>query len=63
MTTTTRDKIAAQDRVLAAIIAAASVQGTAPEVAAEIRAIGSGLAAKWGVKHADLPDTRRSAGQ
>lgn len=60
---TVRDKIAAQDRALAALIAESKMSGVTPAVAAEIRAIAAGLAAKWGVRHADLPDTRRSAGQ
>lgn len=58
----TRIKFAAQDAVLAAIADKAK-QCADSVLAAEIRDIGSALASKWGVKHGDLPDTRRSAGQ
>lgn len=59
----TRVRITAQDAVLLSIISAAALPGTEPEVAKAIREIGAKLAKQWGIKHADLPDTRRDAGQ
>lgn len=59
--TTTRDRIAAQDQVIASLIAASKAQDAPAAVSAEIRAIAASLAKKWGIAHADLPDTRRTA--
>lgn len=60
----TRLRYAAQDRIIAAIAyMAANAPDLEPDMVAAIRTEGAKLAAKWGVKHADLPDTRRSAGQ
>lgn len=60
----TRAKIAAQDRILDCIVGAfKSALDAEPEVAAEIQWVGAKLAKQWGIKHADLPDTRRSAGE
>lgn len=60
----TRVRITAQDKVIASIVAASNaVPAAEPDVAKAIREIGAKLAKQWGIKHADLPDTRRSADQ
>lgn len=57
-----RDRIAAQDRVLAAIVKAAD-EAPSDAIRAEIRSVGAALAKRWNVLHPKLEDTRRSAGQ